>query len=251
MTQRDNILQELNELQSSLVKATPLAPYHLPAGYFENLAEKVLDRIRALEAGDAAEELAFLSPLLSSIPRQNIYTVPANFFNELQETIPGLTKENTPAEEIQSISPLLGGLKKEMPYSVPSGYFETITPAIQPRAKLVPITRQKWFRYAVAATIVGIIATAGLLIFNRSTSTDPNNQSLAWVEKNLKKVSTDDINTFVEMTDAQSSSSIVKTDMKESDEVKEMVKDISDKDIQNFLDETQSGEQENNDDILN
>jgi len=55
MTQRDNILQELSELQSSLLNAGTQNVYRVPGGYFDNLAEQVLNRIRALDTENAAE----------------------------------------------------------------------------------------------------------------------------------------------------------------------------------------------------
>jgi hypothetical protein len=55
MTQRDNILQELNELQSTLVNAGVENVYQAPRGYFDGLADQVLNRIRALNTEDASE----------------------------------------------------------------------------------------------------------------------------------------------------------------------------------------------------
>ena len=253
MSQKDNILQELNELQSSLVNAVPGNLYQVPAGYFDSLAEKVLNRVRALETGNAGEELNDLSPLLSSISKKTPYSVPVGFFDELDGRIAALItheEQQTASEEIEELSPLLSGLKKEMPYTVPQGYFENINPAVPEKTKVISITRQKWFRYAAAAVIVGFVATAGFLVFNKPSSIDPNKQSFAWVEKNLKKVSTDDINSFVELADKENTS-IAKADIKESDEIKELIKDIPEKDIQSFLDETGAVESENaGDDLL-
>ena len=69
MTQRDNILQELKELNSRLAAETVLNVYTVPAGYFEGLANQVMARIRALEANNGADELNALSPYLANLSR--------------------------------------------------------------------------------------------------------------------------------------------------------------------------------------
>ena len=56
MTERNNILQELQELKSSLANTGFQNPYQVPAGYFDGLADEILNRIRALEATSASEE---------------------------------------------------------------------------------------------------------------------------------------------------------------------------------------------------
>lgn len=256
MTQRDNILQELNELQSTLINASPQNVYQVPAGYFENLADKILNHVKALEAENAAEELNYLSPLLSSISKKTPYSVPDGFFNELDEKLIHAVKDDsdvlTPAEELETLSPLSSGLKKEMPYHIPEGYFENINVAIQPQAKVISITKQKWFRYAAAAIMTGFIVTAGFLIF-KTDKIDPATQSSEWVNKNMKKVSTDDINEFVLLVDEESpviASADTKNEIKDKNDIQELIKDIPDKEIQDFLDETQTEETDNNDDLL-
>lgn len=254
MTQRDNILQELNELQSTLTNVSSQNVYQAPAGYFDNLADHVLNRVKALETENATEELNYLSPLLSSISKKLPYSVPSGFFEELDEMIIHAVKDDsgmlTSAEELETLSPLLSSLKKEMPYSIPEGYFENINaaPVIQPQAKVVSITRQKWFRYAAAAVITGFIVTAGFL-FTKKNEINPDQKPFAWVEKNMKKVSTDQINEFVQLADEQAPI-VASVDAITKNEIKELIKDIPDKEIQDFLNETQTEETDSNDDLL-
>ena len=47
MAQNSNILQELHELESTLANMAPQNTYSVPEGYFEELANLVLNRIRA------------------------------------------------------------------------------------------------------------------------------------------------------------------------------------------------------------
>jgi len=250
MTQKDNILQELNELQSSLVNAGFQNVYQVPGGYFDTLADQVLNRIKALEAENASEELGYLSPLLNSVSKKMPYSVPAGFFNLSDEKIMQLVRgENnglTADEELKELSPLLSGLKKEMPYSVPAGYFENIRSAVNTEtanpAKVVSMPGRKWFRYAAAAVVIGIVAISGFFLFIKKDKIDPKTQSAEWVKKNLKKVSTDEIDSFVQLTTPVLASAETKNESKDKIDVQELIKDIPDKDIQQFLDDTQVNE---------
>lgn len=119
MTQREHILQELNELKSSLATLTAQNIYTVPVGYFDGLAVQVLNRIKALEALTAAEELGYLSPMLRNMSKQVPYTLPSGYFENLEKNNYQIAKEET------AINPsLLSGLKKEMPFTVPQGYFD-------------------------------------------------------------------------------------------------------------------------------
>lgn len=249
MTQRDNILEELRELQSSLVNAPVQNVYHVPGGYFEGLTDQLLNRIKALEAENAAEELNYLSPSLNSISRKMPYSVPAGFFDGLAESVIESVRNNhqTPTEELETLSPLLSGLKKEMPFSVPQGYFEGFSntvniETVKPEIKVISITRQKWFRYTAAAVVISFALLSGSLIFKKPITIDPKEKPFAWVEKSLKKVSTDDINEFVELADEEAPL-VTNVDVKTANEIKELIKDVSDKEIQDFIEETQTDEQ--------
>ncbi|MEO6612578.1 MAG: hypothetical protein ABIT05_14240 [Chitinophagaceae bacterium] len=242
MTQRDNILQELNELNSRLANTQPQNVYSVPAGYFDGLADQVLDRIRAIGASTAVEELGHLSPLLSKLSDKMPYSVPAGYFEQLENNVLGIIRESNDyqnsKEELETISPFLSGLKKQMPYSVPQGYFETVVSG-QPAAKIVSFTNRKWFRFAAAAMITGLIALAGFLYFNSRNQFDPVEQPYAWIKKSIKKVDSQTIDAFVKLADEElpAQTDIASTPVKPG-EIKELLKDVSDKEIQQFLDET-------------
>lgn len=118
MTQKDNILQELKELNSRLAGYQPGQTYTVPAGYFDGLIGQVIQRIRALEAANAAEELELLSPVLSRLSKTMPYTVPAGYFEQLDKRL----EKVKGSDEFSST--VLDGLDKQMPYQVPSGYFD-------------------------------------------------------------------------------------------------------------------------------
>jgi hypothetical protein len=243
MTQRNNILQELNELNSTLVNVSTENIYSVPAGYFDALAATMLNRIKALNAANAVEELNYLSPSLGNISKQNIYSVPAGYFESLAENAMRSIREGndhqTAKEEIESLSPFLSSLKKENPYSVPQGYFENIEVPVKPAAKVISITHRKWFKYAAAAMVIGIITMAGLLLFNNGDKKQA--KSIAKFEKKLDKeiktMSDDDLQDFIQYTDAGLNGE-EKVLNENTDEVKELLKDIPESELKEFLEET-------------
>jgi hypothetical protein len=237
MTQRDNILQELEALESLLATASFADVYQVPAGYFEQLPGQLLQRIRAMETTDVQEEISILSPLINKAGKVLPYKVPAGYFNNVEERL-GLVMQS-PQEELEQLSPLLSGLSKQLPYSVPKGYFDSTihtgsrndTPA-----KIVPMVRRTWFRYAAAAVIIAIVSVSGFFALNKQQTNDPG-ESYTWVQKNMNKVSTEELNEFITITDYEEAPVIAASG--ETEVVKDLIKNISDKEIQDFLNDTE------------
>lgn len=241
MTQRDDILRELNELQSQ-IGVTDHPGYQVPEGYFDGLANAIIQRIKALEAQSPREELDILSPMLSGITKNTPFTVPAGYFNDLSEKIQ-LRDGLEPGSDTAEASGLLDGLKNKTTYTVPQGYFENLPALIVEKAtageaKVVSITSRKWFRYAAAAGVIAFVTMLGFSLLQKK-AVDPQNRSYAWVEKNLKKVSTDDIAAFVDLASPEKTD-LAKVDTR--DDISSLLKDVSDKEIQDFLNETLMGD---------
>lgn len=243
---------EAGDISSVLNNISNKSSFTVPAGYFEGLADQVLNRVKLLDMESASEELSHLSPLLAGISKVMPNAVPAGYFDNIAEIATALVKndDKVPAEELAMLSPLLSGLKKETLYTVPAGYFEGLNEkaameVVKPKAKVVSITKQKWFRYAAAAVVTGFIAISGFLIIDRNTSSgDPNPEAI--VKKMMKNVSPEEIDQFVKTVD-EGSPVIASADIKkEADEIKELIKDIPEEEIQKFLDETPAGAAEDN-----
>jgi len=239
MTNRNTILNELADLGSDLKDHNPQNIYAVPAGYFEGLADQILNRIRALEATNAKEELAYLSPLLSNISKEMPYTVPAGFFQNLSDDILKKISEHedyqTSEEEIETLSPLLSSLKNKNPYSVPAGYFEDLETNVEKKeTKVISITKRRWYRLAVAAVVIGIVAIGGLLFIKPGLNPVDNPQ--AWIEKNVKKVNQDKIDEFVSLADDDSNEKAdSQSEAAKKAEIKELMKDVPEKEIEEFL----------------
>lgn len=240
MTTRSTILNELANLGSVLANHDPKNIYAVPAGYFEGLADQILNRIKALEATNGKEELSYLSPFLSDASKELPYLVPAGFFQNLSEDVLKKISEHedhqTSEEEIETLSPLLSSLKNKNPYSAPAGYFEKFETGIEKKeTKIISITKRRWYRLAVAAVVIGIVAISGLAIF-RSKQVDPNKNPQAWIEKNVdKKVSKDKIDEFVKLAEDESINVAFEKDDVKLAEIKELMKDVPEKEIEDFL----------------
>ncbi len=246
MAQSNNILQELKELKSSLVDMTSKNIYSIPDGYFEGLANRVLSRIKAIEATNPSEELDYLSPALNNISRQMPYSVPVGYFQGLEEKLMQSVRERsdyqTAQEELENLSPLLSGLNKQMPYSIPQGYFENLHQEVKVNTKsettVVSIYDRKLFRYAAAAIVVGVVALAGFLVINNKINNDSFAKFEKTIDKEIKKTSDKELTEFVQQfTDAGlTGEEKVQTNPKE--EAKDLLKDIPDTELKKFLEET-------------
>jgi len=256
MTNRNTILKELADLGSVLASHNPQNIYAAPVGYFEDLADQILNRIKALEANDAKEELSYLSPFLSNVSKEMPYSVPARFFQDLSEDVLKKISEHedyqTSEEEIEALSPLLSSLKNKNPYSTPAGYFEKLENGVEKKeAKIISITRRRWYRLSVAAVVIGIVAISGLAIF-RSKQVDPNKNPQAWIEKNVdKKVSNEKIDEFVKLAEDGSTNVTYEKDDVKHTEIKELMKDVPEKEIVDFLNDAVALESNSDTDGLN
>lgn len=230
MSNRNTIKDELNELNSGLNPDTGKNPYSIPEGYFDGLAASVLAKVKGEAPVSASEEIAQLSPLLAGISRSLPYSAPDNFFQSNIEGLKAFTSEN---EE----SLVLSFISKEMPYEVPVGYFanvpEQVLEKISDRAKVVSLPGRKWMRLAVAAAVTGIIAVSGIFYFNNhgggASTTDP--------VVAVKKASTQELNDFIKTAVTDDKAQITVQNTAPKTEAKKIFADISDKELNDFLDQ--------------
>ena len=250
-------MNELDGLGSKLTHINPQNVYEVPKGYFEELTLQILTRIRAMEVSDPKKELDILSPAISSISKEIPYRVPAGYFEKLDEKMMKGVLEHTDLktsrEEIASLSPLLSSISKNIPYQVPAGYFENLNTGTgkKEETKIVSIRRNRWYRWTAAAAIVGVIAISALFIFNQN-KIDPVKHPDEWVAKNVeKKVSSQQLDEFVKLATGDDNFRFgIDNEPVRSDEIKELMKDVSEKEILEFLNETVSLKSDNNTDIL-
>ncbi len=237
MTNRDNILNELSLLNSSLASLTPQNIYEIPSGYFEGFAEKMLELVKIV----SAEESNYLAGISKELP----YNVPQNYFDGLEERLMQVVREKadyqTAKEELQSLSSLLSSLPKQNPYSVPAGYFDSIGERKVP-VKVISITHRKWFRYAAAAIVIGIVTFGAIFFINGKAKPVGEDKAWAKVEKKVEKLSDEEIKEFVEFNNAGlSTSETAGLEPVKKEELRDLLKDVSDSELQKFLEQTSGG----------
>ena len=107
----------------------------VPEGYFDALPAKILSKIKVEKNESATEEIKALSPALFYLKEENTFAVPENYFDDLSDRI--LNKINGKETEVVSISSV-----------------------------------KKWWKYAAAAVITGVIAISSLQIFNHTSNSN-------------------------------------------------------------------------------
>jgi hypothetical protein len=233
MNNRTTIQKELLELNSPLAFEKPVETYSVPAGYFENFAASVLQKLHGQNSLSVNDEVESLSPLLAGISKEMPFTLPQGYFDSSTDGITSWVKE----EEQQ----LFTGNKK-MPYEVPAGYFESLPGIVlkkanPQKAKVISITStRRWMRVAVAALVAGVIAVSSVLYFGKDKSVDPVSDSYSWVEKNLKNIPDKELDEFLNTTYI-STPALAKNGSSNKVEVRKLLKDIPNAELDKFLEE--------------
>lgn len=217
-------------------------PYQVPAGYFENLSDTILNKVRAIESGSPKEELEVLSPLLSGLSKKAPFSIPQGYFEELPSNITdGAKAIDLVNEELENLSPLMNSLKGVNVYEVPSSYFEELPDLLlqkakqQQPAKLVSMKfTRRVMQYAVAAVMTGLIIMGGLRVINGPTVTPsdpsiasiPDTEIIQYLESNG-----DNVEPVLTTTTPEESIDL------SADDMKEMLADISDEELQQFVEQ--------------
>jgi hypothetical protein len=211
---------------NSLAAGLPL-PYKAPAGYFSELPETMI----TILSGDQPALLS--APLLKTMP----YKVPDQYFQGLADHI---TEKTLAVPSLQ-----------QYPQQVPAGYFDTLADQVLTRVKnetpvvtLLP-RKRNWVKYAVAATLTGLVALAGITYFNNSPAKD-HETGLAidtQVSRSLQSVSESDlermVNTLANETVGEKTAAVVNTVTTAKTEtlVAGLLNEVPTSELANFLNE--------------
>lgn len=168
MNQSNEIIKELQGISPMLAQMQKVNVFEVPEGYFSRLAEKMTTRI-LLEEKDSF-----------NFDKRNTQQVPEGYFDSLSDVILSKIKKEEAEnneEDFQKSFPVLHSLKNKNVFTVPENYFEGISYQIinkikshQP-AKVISM-KTRWWKYAAAAIIAGIITIGSLQIFNSSRDGD-------------------------------------------------------------------------------
>lgn len=159
--------------------------FSTPAGYFDALPQAILSRI------NSADEH---STLLSSIGNKNVWSVPADYFENNVASILQATVAQDAQLETRLISNTVAGIGNANVFTVPEGYFEQLPLNIHQKnnapAKVIKMgMRARLMKYAAAAVITGLLASAGIWIYNNkiSSGTSPQLKALMAEAKQINK----------------------------------------------------------------
>src|SRR6185437_1446659 len=158
MKKSEEILNELKGLTPSLAAMEKVNVFRAPDGYFDDLDEKISTTV-----------------FLYLDEKKGVQKIPEGYFGSLSSKIISRIKQEDKSadDEIKSISPALHYLKEEEVYSVPDEYFNNLSNKIlykinHQNAKVVSFaSAKKWWKYAAAAVITGIITITSLQFFNK------------------------------------------------------------------------------------
>jgi len=241
-----NELEALSPVISQIEKNN--ITYVVPENYFESFPGLLLSRIKAEDATSVSEELSILSPLLSRADKKNPFSTPSGYFNELSDNlVEGVKAIEFVKDELEQLSPLMGGLSKKNVYTVPGEYFDTLAENIlqrikhaQEKAKVVAFRKNRpWLKYAIAATLTGIILTIGFFTFNKQNKTTEDPLAA------LSKVSDQEINNYLDnhdipLTEMPNTNTPV-LDFNEND-ITDLLADVSDNELEQYqYDNDQTG----------
>ena len=238
MNSRNDISNELKELNSSLPASKVPEAYSVPEGYFEGFAASVLQKIRGKGSEEVSEELEELSPLLAGISRKTPFSLPTQYFEKMNEELPAfMGKEELPE--------MLAALKGRMPYKVPDGYFEELPQQVlhkvQPHgAKVVAFGPRRWMRLAAAAAVTGFIALGAVLYLGQNkTGKSAEQPGGEWVAQKLENVSSQELEEFINSSAIQLSGREMaqRKAPANTTEARKMLRDVSNKELEAFLDE--------------
>jgi hypothetical protein len=155
------ILNELRSISPDLAEMEKVNVFSVPEGYFIDLDKKIATTI-----------------FLQQDEKNTFQKVPEGYFDSFSSNIISRIKEEEESadSEMKSISPALHYIKDEKIFTVPEGYFDDLSDRILNRingqnAKIVSFnSAKKWWKYAAAAVIAGIITITSMQLFKSQNS---------------------------------------------------------------------------------
>lgn len=194
MENRQQILEELNEITPFLAEIEVVNPYRVPTGYFNTLPDTVMDRIQIHEALQPAS--------------RNIYEVPAGYFEGLPAAILSRVQqsniENEVWAELNEVAPLLNTISKQEIYAVPAGYFAQanfVSAALPQKTvgKVISLKiARKWMQYAAAAVVTGVLVTGAFLYTDNYPNFEYEKYSSIDVSSEINKASEEDMVSYLD-----------------------------------------------------
>ncbi|MDI9364071.1 MAG: hypothetical protein QM541_03900 [Flavobacterium sp.] len=231
MKQDTNILAALKTVAPTLATINNTMPYALPSGYFDGLSEAITAQIsannlpkielpftvpqhyfaslnsnvlaaiakEATNKNEAIEELETIAPLLNTIGKTNIYTLPKAYFTTFNTNL-----------------------------------FDAIF-----TAKVVSISLfKRKMLYVAAACVIGIMAISAFIFTNNIEKIDYAAYKQIDVNSTINKISNDELVNYLENVNAiTNANTVTSIDVKLPD-IQEHIQLVSDEELKQYLKET-------------
>lgn len=139
---------------------------------------------------DILNELKQLSPLLAERKKENLFTVPENYFSSIEQSVMGKIKAESVSVELQNSN--LKNIEKQNAFDVPYGYFERLPNEIlqmtsRRKSQKIFESVSEWFAYSfrpvyffAAVPVVAVLILAVVILF-KPTEVIETNSPLAQV----------------------------------------------------------------------
>lgn len=184
------------EVSQSLQGLPVDVPYQLPAGYFDELSDKILEYV---QTGLLFEKI-------------NAYKVPENYFEELSAAILSTIRQQEISDELEEVAPLLNQISKKVPYTISTDATIDIQSIVNSAAQKneatviqMPVRKiRKWMQYAAAAVVAGVLLTVGILYTNDNIeSIQQSTAAYAQMDipTEMSKLSEDELSTYLNTTE--------------------------------------------------
>ncbi|MBS1774329.1 MAG: hypothetical protein JST82_15845 [Bacteroidetes bacterium] len=214
MSNRNDIVNELRELNSPLADMSRAMPYELPTGYFEEVANDVVSIAKVMDLQE---------PVLN-VNKGMPYMIPSGYFEALPTTINELVGNGLPQ-------------KASNVYEVPAGYFAQLPAAITAKAK---DANKPAKRISLGAPVWKQVrwAAAAVLILSIGIGSYQYTQNKEYkLRKELARVSSDSIHEYVQQHIDEYDTEMIADNM-ETNDLKTLSKNISEQEIVNYLNAT-------------
>lgn len=125
------------------------------------------------------DNLENLAPNLSKLKKEQGFTVPGDYFNEL---VSHIQQKCADADELEKVAPVLAQMSKYNPFAVPEGYFDKLPAKIQEKSvagnrRSVWVEWLAWLlrpQFAIAAAVIVLAVIAGVLIRSMNSEVNRN-----------------------------------------------------------------------------
>jgi hypothetical protein len=235
-----NISEELMQVAPAVANLDRNNPYAVPMGYFDGLAEIILERVVDMQL--PGENI--------SISKHPSYSIPDGYFEGLANTI--LAKiysekqlQNTEVfNELAHVAPLLNTINKQNVFSIPDGYFSGLhinLPAESKGAKVIVFggNIKKWATYAAAASVLFIVSATSYLYVNQHLK----HTGKLTIEQRLATLKDEEILNYLK-NDLGDFDFNTATPAEEDPDINHLLINASDAEIERYLDtESGSGEE--------